>query len=122
MSVDDEERAEHGVVVVKSVVNGGFAVVEISDVVDRDDCDEYGDLDDDDRAGELLCFLMDLQAAALKSFGGGGEFDPKLYVDLPLKCSLEVTEAAFAALPKACATGAVEPGSRCSPEERKLRE
>lgn len=95
MSVDDEERAE----------NGMYAFVV-------DDCDEYGDLDDDDRAGELLCFLMDLQAAALKSFGGGAEFDPKLYVDLPLKCSLEVTEAAFAALPKACATGALEPGSR----------
>lgn len=117
MSVDEEERAENGLLMKAAMVNG-FAV-EIGD--DRGCDDEYGDLDDDDddRAGALLCFLMDLQAAALKSFGGGAEFDPKLYVDLPLKCSLEVTEAAFAALPKACATGIVESGSR---DRSKLRE
>lgn len=75
------------------------------------EADGYGDLDEDDRAGELLSFLMDLQAAALKSFGGGAEFDPKLYVDLPLKFSLEVTEGVFRALPKSPVTGALEPGS-----------
>lgn len=75
-----------------------------------DDGDEMGD---DDRAGELLCFLMDLQATAMESFGGGShgtEFDPKLYVDLPLKGDLDVTMAAFRGLPRALVTGSVSPG------------
>jgi hypothetical protein len=78
---------------------------------------------EDDRAGELLCFLMELQATAMESFGGGSgggggadagagaaEFDPKLYGDLPLKGSLHVTAAAFHALPRDPA-GSVAPGS-----------
>lgn len=89
---------------------------------DNDKCDmgedheECGCGGEDDRAGELLCFLMKLQAAAMESFGGGGDagsavdFDPKLYVDLPLKGSLQVTAAAFNALPRGT-TGSVEPGS-----------
>ena len=71
--------------------------------------------EEDDRAGELVYFLMDLQATAMESFGGGvdacdGEFDPKLYVDLPLKGTLAVTVAAYNALPRG-STGSVAPGS-----------
>lgn len=73
---------------------------------------------EDDRAGELLCFLMDLQSEAMVSFGGEGgaaalEFDPKLYVDLPLKGALHLTKAAFRALPRGT-TGSVAPGSCCA--------
>ncbi|XP_020247179.1 probable trehalase [Asparagus officinalis] len=47
----------------------------------------------------LLSFLVHLQSEALKSLGPT-DFDPKLYVDLPLRRPLSVTEAAFADLPR----------------------
>ncbi|KAG0474332.1 hypothetical protein HPP92_014018 [Vanilla planifolia] len=45
----------------------------------------------------LVSFLQRLQSEALKTFGPKS-FDPKLYVDLPLKQDLVVTEEAFAKL------------------------
>ncbi|ERN19328.1 probable trehalase [Amborella trichopoda] len=47
----------------------------------------------------LINFLQPLQRAALDSFGPSG-FDPKLYVDLPLRFGLEETERAFQELPR----------------------
>ncbi|KAL6005633.1 hypothetical protein ACLOJK_006203 [Asimina triloba] len=47
----------------------------------------------------LLSFLQRLQATALQTFGPTN-FDPKLYVDLPLKFDLPTTEAAFYKLPR----------------------
>ena len=116
MSVDDEpERVGKGEMVDKVV--GGKEKPSVGlkgPEIDYGMVDHAWDMDDEDGgAGALLCFLMDLQATAQESFGGGPEFDPKLYVDLPLKCSLDVTEAAFAALPPGRAPGSVEPGSLC---------
>uniref|UniRef100_A0A7I4FFM8 Trehalase n=1 Tax=Physcomitrium patens TaxID=3218 RepID=A0A7I4FFM8_PHYPA len=109
MSVDDEERLNSGAVVKKvnrEGVTGRGIIVEV--VEDWREDDDYEDGVYDDGAGELLCFLMDLQAAAMGSFGGGPEFDPKLYVDLPLTTSLEETEAAFGSLPRCPTSGSVE--------------
>lgn len=95
---------------------------EECDVDDDDHHHEVLEDEHDDRAGALLCFLMELQATAIDSFvnnvpagkknmnGGGAEFDPKTYVDLPLKGALDVTVAAFRALPRAPVTGSVSPG------------
>ncbi|CAN6484843.1 unnamed protein product [Victoria cruziana] len=47
----------------------------------------------------LISFLEELQAAALLSFGPSN-FDPKLYVDLPLKSDLRTTRSAFRSLPR----------------------
>lgn len=47
----------------------------------------------------LLSFLQRLQSAAFATLGPDG-FDPKLYVDLPLKTDLAATEKAFARLPR----------------------
>ncbi|KAJ7555262.1 hypothetical protein O6H91_05G029100 [Diphasiastrum complanatum] len=47
----------------------------------------------------LESLLTGLQSAALRSFGQEG-FDPKLYVDLPLKTPLAEAKAAFEALPQ----------------------
>ncbi|KAJ1438045.1 Six-hairpin glycosidase superfamily [Sesbania bispinosa] len=47
----------------------------------------------------LVSFLERLQETAFKTFGNSN-FDPKTYVDLPLKFSLSVTEHAFQNLPK----------------------
>ncbi|XP_031478061.1 probable trehalase [Nymphaea colorata] len=47
----------------------------------------------------LISFLQELQAAALVSFGRSN-FDPKLYVDLPLKSDLQSTRSAFQSLRK----------------------
>nr|XP_010919275.1 probable trehalase [Elaeis guineensis] len=47
----------------------------------------------------LISFLERLQSAALATLGPDG-FDPKLYVDLPLKTDLTATEKAFANLPR----------------------
>ncbi|XP_057420497.1 probable trehalase isoform X2 [Lotus japonicus] len=56
----------------------------------------------------LVSFLERLQHTAFESFAGGGDndgepshFDPKTYVDLPLKFSLAVTDDAFQNLPRA---------------------
>jgi hypothetical protein len=46
----------------------------------------------------LLSFLIAVQTAALASLGGGPNFDPKFYVDLPLKYQLNVTTKAFQTL------------------------
>ncbi|KAL2342640.1 hypothetical protein Fmac_003925 [Flemingia macrophylla] len=55
----------------------------------------------------LLVFLQHLQQTAFETFGGGAsEFDPKTYVDLPLKFSLSETDEAFQKLPRN-ATGSV---------------
>ncbi|XP_043698418.1 probable trehalase [Telopea speciosissima] len=48
----------------------------------------------------LISFLERLQSAALVSFGDSN-FDPKLYVDMPLKFDLSTTEDAFDKLPRA---------------------
>ncbi|KAL5552445.1 hypothetical protein UlMin_002621 [Ulmus minor] len=47
----------------------------------------------------LISFLEQLQETSLKTFGKSN-FDPKLYVDLPLKFELSVTKSAFDRLPK----------------------
>lgn len=47
----------------------------------------------------LVGFLTRLQAAALRSFGPDG-FDPKVFVDMPLRSELAVVEAAFDGLPR----------------------
>ncbi|KAK8963496.1 putative trehalase [Platanthera guangdongensis] len=47
----------------------------------------------------LVSFLQRIQTAALKTLGPKS-FDPKFYVDLPLTRDLEITEAAFADLPR----------------------
>ncbi|CAK9876863.1 unnamed protein product [Sphagnum jensenii] len=49
---------------------------------------------------QLLQLLIDIQAAALASVGGGPDFDPKYYVDLPLKFPVQKTAEAFASLPR----------------------
>lgn len=55
----------------------------------------------------LLAFLVTLQAAALTSSGNNDSaFDPKTYVDIPLREPLSVIESAFLALPK-IANGAI---------------
>ncbi|XP_073387145.1 probable trehalase [Physcomitrium patens] len=108
MSVDDEECVESGAVVKKvnsGVKEHGFIV----DMVEEFGEDGgYGEGVYDDGAGELLCFLMDLQSTAMDSFGGDAEFDPKLYVDLPLKSTLKETVEAFRSLPRAPITGSVD--------------
>lgn len=50
---------------------------------------------------KLLTLLITLQSAALASFGGDHDlsFDPKYFVDLPLRFSLNETSRAFDALP-----------------------
>ncbi|KAK1258408.1 putative trehalase [Acorus gramineus] len=47
----------------------------------------------------LIAFLESLQSTALQTLGPK-DFDPKLYVDLPLKHDLPVVESAFAKLPR----------------------
>ncbi|XXG77738.1 hypothetical protein AAC387_Pa08g1834 [Persea americana] len=47
----------------------------------------------------LVSFLLRLQSTALQTLGPAN-FDPKLYVDLPLKSNLSSTEAAFDKLPR----------------------
>ena len=51
---------------------------------------------------------MDLQAAILKSFGRGIEFDSKLCMTYCWSVHLKQLKRRW--LPKACATGALEPG------------
>jgi hypothetical protein len=115
MSIDDEERGAEREKEVKGA--SLVAVVEALEAEVNGPWRGYGDEEEeeDGGAGALLDFLMDLQATALASFGGGPEFDPKLYVDLPLKCALEATQAAFAALPRTGAARSLEPGSRQAP-------
>lgn len=56
----------------------------------------------------LLSFLQRLQQTAFEAFGAS-DFDPKTYVDMPLKFELSVTEDAFQKLPRnAHGTVAVE--------------
>ncbi|KAG9440146.1 hypothetical protein H6P81_020311 [Aristolochia fimbriata] len=57
----------------------------------------------------LLSFLTKLQSAALRTYGPSN-FDPKLYVDLPLKFDLSTVEPAFDELPKS-ANGTI-PGTQ----------
>ncbi|BAT76094.1 hypothetical protein LR48_Vigan01g236300 [Vigna angularis] len=47
----------------------------------------------------LLSFLQRLQKTAFEAFGGT-DFDPKTYVDVPLKFALSVTQDAFQKLPR----------------------
>lgn len=49
---------------------------------------------------KLLTLLVTIQAAALASFGGGPAFDPKYFVDIPLRFSVNETKRAFEALPR----------------------
>ncbi|KAF3339889.1 putative trehalase [Carex littledalei] len=53
----------------------------------------------------LLSFLQCVQSAALRSMGPTAtDFDPKLYVDLPLKTDLPATISAFNSLPRQSGT------------------
>lgn len=54
----------------------------------------------------LLSFLQRVQLAALRSMGHAN-FDPKLYVDLPLKTDLSTAISAFDTLPRQSGTIAV---------------
>jgi alpha,alpha-trehalase len=63
----------------------------------------------DSSPAQLLQLLIDIQAAALASVGGGPDFDPKYYVDLPLKFPVQKTADAFASLPR-LQSGKVSPG------------
>ncbi|KAM0934380.1 putative alpha,alpha-trehalase [Dioscorea sansibarensis] len=54
----------------------------------------------------LVSFLQSLQSAALKTFGPNS-FDPKLYVDLPLKHALAATQAAFSDLTRSPCDGKI---------------
>jgi len=49
---------------------------------------------------KLLTLMVAIQAAALASFGGGPNFDPKYYVDIPLRFPLNETTLAFDTLPR----------------------
>ncbi|GAU11826.1 hypothetical protein TSUD_75770 [Trifolium subterraneum] len=54
----------------------------------------------------LVSFLERLQQTAFNTFKNNSNFDPKTYVDLPLKFPLSVTDHAFQNLPKS-STGSV---------------
>ncbi|CAA7391901.1 unnamed protein product [Spirodela intermedia] len=54
----------------------------------------------------LINFLQRVQASALQTLGPKG-FDPKLYVDLPLRRELGAAEAAFDALPRSPGNGTI---------------
>ncbi|PNX96455.1 trehalase, partial [Trifolium pratense] len=54
----------------------------------------------------LVSFLERLQQTAFNTFNNHSNFDPKTYVDLPLKFPLSVTDHAFQNLPKS-STGSV---------------
>jgi hypothetical protein len=62
---------------------------------------------------KLLTLLVTIQAAALASFGGGPNFDPKYFVDIPLRLPVNETARAFDALPRS-QNNTIEPSS-CSP-------
>ena len=62
---------------------------------------------------KLLTLLVAIQAAALASFGGGSNFDPKYFVDIPLRFSVNETTRAFDALPRLL-NNTIAPSS-CSP-------
>lgn len=49
---------------------------------------------------KLLTLLVTIQAAALASLGGGPNFDPKYFVDIPLRFSVSETTQAFEGLPR----------------------
>lgn len=53
-------------------------------------------------ASKLLTVLITIQSAALASFGGDKDlsFDPKYYVDITLRFSVNETARAFDALPR----------------------
>jgi hypothetical protein len=59
---------------------------------------------------QLLQLLIAIQAASLASFGGGPDFDPKYYVDLPLKYPVDTTAEAFSSLPRTLPSGIISPG------------
>lgn len=61
---------------------------------------------------KLLTLLVTIQAAALASFGGGPNFDPKYFVDIPLRFSVNETARAFDGLPRS-QNNTIEP-SLCS--------
>lgn len=48
----------------------------------------------------LLTLLVAIQAAALASSDGSLRYDPKYYVDIPLRFSVKETTLAFDALPR----------------------
>lgn len=54
----------------------------------------------------LINFLQRVQSSALQTLGPKG-FDPKLYVDLPLRRELGTAEAAFDALPRSPGNGTI---------------
>lgn len=49
---------------------------------------------------KLITLMVAIQAAALASFGGGPNFDPKYYVDIPLRFPVNETTLAFDTLPR----------------------
>ena len=59
---------------------------------------------------ELLTLLVAIQSAALASLGAdNANFDPKYYVDLSLKYTLNETQIAFYALPRS-GSNVIAPG------------
>ncbi|CAK9233574.1 unnamed protein product [Sphagnum troendelagicum] len=56
---------------------------------------------------QLLQLLIAIQAASLASLGGGPDFDPKYYVDLPLKYPVDTTAEAFSSLPRTLPSGTI---------------
>jgi alpha,alpha-trehalase len=63
-------------------------------------------MDDVKSSIPLVSFLERLQQTAFNTFNNHSNFDPKTYVDLPLKFPLSVTDHAFQNLPKS-STGLV---------------
>lgn len=63
---------------------------------------------------KLLTLLITLQSTALASFGGDHDlsFDPKYFVDIPLRFSLNETQRAFDALPRSTHNNTIAPSNR----------
>lgn len=72
----------------------------MSDTVSSSSSISFSDSGPVEPSTPLLSFLQRLQSTALQTLGPSN-FDPKLYVDLPLKFDLASAEAAFTELPRA---------------------
>ncbi|CAM6057475.1 unnamed protein product [Sphagnum tenellum] len=59
---------------------------------------------------QLLQLLIAIQVASFVSLGGGLDFDPKYYVDLPLKYPVDTTVEVFASLPRTLLSSTISSG------------
>jgi alpha,alpha-trehalase len=59
---------------------------------------------------QLFQLLIAIQAASFASLGGDLDFDPKYYVDLPLKYPVDTIAEAFASLPRTLPSGTISSG------------